>query len=145
MKVTAILLALAGSASAFAPVAKQSSSSQLSASLEGLPGGTAPLTGFDPLGLANIGSDATLKWFQAAELKHGRVAMLATTGYIVQAAGIHFPGQLSSDISFESLVGKNPFEQWDAVPDAGTYQIYIETRLILALFLTSACVAQSFR
>ncbi|MEM7469003.1 MAG: chlorophyll a-b binding domain-containing protein, partial [Pseudomonadota bacterium] len=52
--------------------------------------------GFDPLGLASLGSDQTLAWFRAAELKHGRVAMLATTGYLVQAAGIHFPGMLSS-------------------------------------------------
>ena len=46
--------------------------------------------------------------------------MLATTGFLVQAAGIHFPGMLSSDISFESLSGLNPIEQWQFVPDAGT-------------------------
>lgn len=34
-------------------------------------------------------------------------------------AGIHFPGMLSSDISFESLSGLNPIDQWAAVPDAG--------------------------
>lgn len=49
--------------------------------------------------------------------------MLAVTGFIVQSAGIHFPGMLSSDISFESLVGIHPFEQWAAVPDAGKWQI----------------------
>ncbi|KAL3906524.1 MAG: hypothetical protein SGILL_009236, partial [Bacillariaceae sp.] len=97
-------------------------STQLNA-LADLPGATSPIKGFDPLGLSTIGSDETLAWFRAAELKHSRVAMLATTGYIVQAAGFHFPGMLSSDISFESLSSMKPFDAWDAVPDAGKAQI----------------------
>merc|ERR1712228_1044628 len=88
-----------------------------------MPGATPPVGPFDPLGLAEIGSDETLAWFRAAELKHGRVAMLATTGYIVQGAGIHFPGMLSSDVSFESLSGLKPFDAWVAVPDSGKAQI----------------------
>merc|ERR1711957_522298 len=56
-----------------------------------------------PLNLATLGSESTLAWFRAAELKHSRVAMLATTGYIVQASGFHFPGMLSSDVSFEII------------------------------------------
>lgn len=98
-------------------------STRLSASLDGLPGNTAPIKAFDPLGLANLGSDETLRWFQAAEIKNGRVAMVATTGYIVQAAGFHFPGMLSSDVSFESLSSMKPFDAWEAVPDAGKAQI----------------------
>jgi hypothetical protein len=86
-------------------------------------GSTAPINNFDPLNLASVGSDETLAWFRASELKHSRVAMLATTGYIVQAAGIHFPGMLSKDISFESLSAMKPFDAWDAVPDAGKAQI----------------------
>ena len=46
--------------------------------------------------------------------------MVATTGFLIQAAGIHFPGMLSSDVSFESLSTLHPAEQWDAVPDVGT-------------------------
>ena len=95
----------------------------MSAGLSDLPGYTAPIKGFDPLSLSTVGSDETLAWFRAAELKHSRVAMLATTGYIVQAAGFHFPGMLSSDISFESLSSMKPFDAWDAVPDAGKAQI----------------------
>ena len=49
--------------------------------------------------------------------------MLATTGYLVQASGAHFPGMLSSDVSFESLSKMNPFDAWEAVPDAGKAQI----------------------
>jgi Chlorophyll A-B binding protein len=56
-------------------------------------------------------------------LFYSRCAMLAATGFIVQAAGIHFPGMLSSDISFESLSSMKPIDQWAAVPDAGKAQI----------------------
>ena len=31
---------------------------------------------FDPMGLSALGSPATLKFFRAAEIKHGRVAMV---------------------------------------------------------------------
>lgn len=49
--------------------------------------------------------------------------MVAATGFIVQGAGFHFPGMLSSDISFESLSSMKPIDQWAAVPDAGKAQI----------------------
>lgn len=83
-----------------------------------------PFPGFDPLGLATLGSDSTFAWFQAAELKHSRCAMLAVTGYITQAMGWHFPGQLSSDVSFESLSTMKPFDAWAAVPALGQAQIF---------------------
>ena len=57
--------------------------------------GTGPETGgkvFDPWGLSKIASAETLAWYRACELKHGRVAMMACGGFIVQGAGIHFPG-----------------------------------------------------
>jgi hypothetical protein len=98
-------------------------STRIGAALDDMAGSTAPIKSFDPLGLATVGSDETLLWFRASELKHSRIAMLATTGYIVQAAGFHFPGMLSSDVSFESLSSMKPFDAWDAVPDAGKAQI----------------------
>jgi len=119
MKVAATIVALAGVANAFAPAQNANRGTALSASLADMPGATAPFKGFDPLGLATLGSDSTLAWFRAAELKHSRVAMLATTGYLVQAAGVHFPGMLSSDVSFESLSIMKPLDAWDAVPDLG--------------------------
>jgi hypothetical protein len=112
MKVAATVVALSGVANAFAPPQK-------SANLQDMPGSTLPLKGFDPFGLATLGSDSTLAWFRAAELKHSRVAMLATTGYFVQAAGFQFPGMLSSEVSFETLSAMKPFDAWDAVPDLG--------------------------
>lgn len=42
---------------------------------------------FDPLGLSKDKDDATLSWYRAAELKHGRVSMLATLGIVFQGLG----------------------------------------------------------
>lgn len=98
-------------------------STQLALGLDDIGGSSAPIPNFDPLNLSAMGSDETLLWMRASELKHGRVAMVATTGYLVNAAGIHFPGMLSSDISFESLSTMKPLDAWDAVPVAGKSQI----------------------
>ena len=119
MKIAALLVALASTVSAFAPASQQKAAQALCGVLDDMAGSTMPIKTFDPLGLATLGSDATLAWFRAAELKHSRVAMLATTGYLVQAAGIHFPGMLSHDVSFESLSTMKPLDAWDAVPEAG--------------------------
>jgi len=123
MKTAAICLSLVGAAAAFAPATTKSVSTQLSLGLDDIGGSSAPLPNFDPLNLATSGSDETLLWYRAAELKHGRVAMVATTGYLVNAAGFHFPGMLSSDISFESLSTMTPPDAWAAVPTAGKAQI----------------------
>eukprot|EP00591_Stephanopyxis_turris_P005916 CAMPEP_0195516524 /NCGR_PEP_ID=MMETSP0794_2-20130614/7568_1 /TAXON_ID=515487 /ORGANISM="Stephanopyxis turris, Strain CCMP 815" /LENGTH=93 /DNA_ID=CAMNT_0040645135 /DNA_START=32 /DNA_END=310 /DNA_ORIENTATION=+ len=90
----AVIALLAGSAAAFAPSMQGVRSTSLNMALSDMPGATPPLNGFDPLGLANLGDESTLAWFRAAELKHSRVAMVATTGYLVNACGIHFPGML---------------------------------------------------
>jgi len=132
-----LFLALAGSAAAaFAPSSQSRSQTLLKADLSSLPGSTAPVGPFDPLKLAESGSEETLAWFRASELKHSRVAMLATTGYLVQGAGIHFPGMLSSDVSFEQLSKMKPLEAWDAVPDAGKAQI-LATILIAEIITES--------
>merc|ERR1719297_663394 len=34
---------------------------------------------------------AALKWFQNAEIKHGRIAMVAVLGFMNQKFGVHFP------------------------------------------------------
>jgi hypothetical protein len=92
--------------------------------LADMAGSTAPLKVFDPMGLATVGSEETLNWFRAAELKNGRCAMVATTGYLVNAAGLHFPGMLSHDIAFADLATMRPIDAWAAVPDAGKAQIF---------------------
>ena len=49
----------------------------------GLPGSVAPLGEFDPLGLVSQFSVEEIKRYRESEVTHGRVAMLATLGYLV--------------------------------------------------------------
>lgn len=50
---------------------------RLKMGVEDLGGAAAAQEGglFDPIGLSKDKDDATLKWYRAAELKHGRVSM----------------------------------------------------------------------
>merc|ERR1719442_148689 len=47
-------------------------------------GAMAPLGYFDPLGFCKKGDEAGFRTLRAAELKHGRVAMMASVGAVVQ-------------------------------------------------------------
>jgi Chlorophyll A-B binding protein len=49
----------------------------------GLPGAIEPLGFFDPLGLSKDADLDTVKRYREAEVMHGRVAMLATVGYLI--------------------------------------------------------------
>jgi len=89
-----------------------------------------PVVGYwDPLNLAESdfwdqGQDATIGWWRHAEIKHGRVAMAAFVGYVVQANGIHFGGNLATGVSYESIAAAGgPADQWDALPYAAKMQI----------------------
>ena len=55
----------------------------LKMSAEGLPGALPPTGFFDPLGISNGKTPAEIKKIREAELKHGRVAMLAALGILV--------------------------------------------------------------
>jgi hypothetical protein len=67
-----------------------------SAFCAGLPGNIAPVGNFDPLGLTNDKSVEEIKRFREAEVTHGRVAMMATVGYLV---GENFHPLFGGDIS----------------------------------------------
>ncbi len=58
---------------------------------------------FDPLGLSEGISDEKLAWFRSAELKHGRVCMVAATGLLFQG---FFPGLIPNP----SFTETNPYE-----------------------------------
>lgn len=63
-----------------------------------LDGSLAGDEGFDPLGLSEL-DDALgldLYWMREAELKHCRVAMLATVGFVGQELGVVLPGMVCS-------------------------------------------------
>ena len=88
--------------------------------------GTGPETGgkvFDPIGLSKIASEETLAWYRAAELKHSRVAMAASVGWIINEAGVVFPGDIATGVPFASL-GKG-VQAWANVPDAGKLQMLL--------------------
>lgn len=87
----AAALALLPAATAFVAPALPSSRvrSSLRMSVDDLGAGvTAPTGFFDPFGLSQQ-SNADIKKWRESELKHGRVAMLATVGYLVQESGYH--------------------------------------------------------
>jgi len=52
-------------------------------SVRDLPGITAPLGFFDPLDFCGEASEGKIKFYREVELKHGRVAMLASLGFLV--------------------------------------------------------------
>jgi len=55
----------------------------------GLPGSLEPVGEFDPLGFAADADLQTMKRYREAETTHGRVAMLAVIGFLVQESGFH--------------------------------------------------------
>jgi len=119
-----IVLALSlASAAAFMAPAQPARSTAVRA-LKDMAGVTNPVGVFDPWGLAAMGGDETILWYRAAELKHSRVAMLATAGWIVNALGVSFPGDLAYGQPFSSL-SHLPHEAWDAVPYAGKLQMLL--------------------
>jgi len=85
-----------------------------------------PVVGYyDPLNLASWnlygkGDDATVGFLRHAEIKHGRVAMAAFVGYVVQANGVKFPFE-----PYTSITATSPPEQWDALPLAAKLQIVL--------------------
>jgi Chlorophyll A-B binding protein len=54
--------------------------------IDTIPGAVAPLGIFDPFNLGRKADDNTLKRYREAELVHGRISMLATTGFIAGEA-----------------------------------------------------------
>jgi len=69
--------------------------------LAAFPGGV--MQPWDPMSFSELykvsGNNPDVAWLREAELKHGRMSMLAIVGVMVQSAGVHFPG--NADISFE--------------------------------------------
>eukprot|EP00548_Thalassiothrix_antarctica_P016423 CAMPEP_0194184170 /NCGR_PEP_ID=MMETSP0154-20130528/36167_1 /TAXON_ID=1049557 /ORGANISM="Thalassiothrix antarctica, Strain L6-D1" /LENGTH=226 /DNA_ID=CAMNT_0038901623 /DNA_START=67 /DNA_END=744 /DNA_ORIENTATION=- len=84
-------LLLAVNAAAFVSVSKTIPTIDTTTSLQvftvdNLPGAIPPVGFFDPLGFAKDADSNTLKSYREAELTHGRVAMVATIGFLVGEA-----------------------------------------------------------
>lgn len=69
--------------------------------------------GFDPFGLATV---FPVKFMREAELKHGRVAMLAVVGWIVSEV-VHVPGP--------AYMSENPVDAMAAVGAGPMLQIFV--------------------
>ena len=98
------------------------------AELEALAKELNPTIGFyDPLGLADQNfwgktEEETIGFLRHAEIKHGRVAMAAFSGYCVQSNGFHWPWPMTMDGQSFAIAGSPP-EQWDAIPLNAKLQI----------------------
>jgi hypothetical protein len=76
--------------------------------------------------------EATIGFLRHSEIKHGRVAMAAFVGFILQSNGIHFPWGLSLDgTSFADIAAAGgPAAQWDALPTNSKLQILLVVGLL---------------
>lgn len=149
MKLGAIVLStLVAGASAFSPSSSVSHSSKTSslnsaarAELEEIAKKANPTIGFyDPLNLAakdfwGLGNDATIAFLRQSEIKHGRVAMFAFVGYIVQSS-FTFPWAQTLAGAPHPSPDLVPEAQWDAVPVGAKWQIFA---VISALELWDEC------
>ena len=97
--------------------------------VESLVGASEEISGkvWDPLNLSANMDEGNLNLVRAAELKHCRVAMLATVGWCWTATGTHFEGMLSTSagISFASLAQLDPLTAASKVPAAGIWQMIV--------------------
>jgi hypothetical protein len=90
-------------------------SAEVLAKAKSLPGVTGPLDFFDPLGFCTDCSEGRLCFYREVELKHGRVAMLASLGFLV---GENFHPLFGGDIDVPSYLAfqQTPLQTfWPAV------------------------------
>lgn len=67
--------------------------------------------GFDPLGLS---TPQNINWMREAEIKHGRMCMLAWSGYVMVDLGYTFPGAKYEGVS-----------SFDAHDAAVSYELFL--------------------
>merc|ERR1719384_2627916 len=133
MKLTIALVSLLSGANAFAPNAAGSSRNvalnEGKSDLVAIAEKANPFVKFyDPLSLADkdfwgFGNEATIGWLRQAEIKHGRIAMFAFVGYIVQSNFV-FPWAQTLAGAAHPSPDLVPEAQWDAVPAAAKWQIF---------------------
>jgi hypothetical protein len=80
-----------------------------------MPGVSGPIGFFDPLEFSKAASEGKVKFYREVELKHGRVAMLASLGFLV---GEQFHPLFGGDINVPSVIAfqETPLQSfWPAV------------------------------
>merc|ERR1711953_1098109 len=95
----------------------------------------APVGYWDPLVLGKDGDAEVFRRRRESEIKHGRISMIATIGFMVTSVGYRFPGMLSpySKVSFEDC--RAGLQAFGDVPALGWVQIFIFCGLIEGGFL----------
>ena len=89
----ALLATLLAGASAFAPAQVGKTATALNGAFDNEIGAaSAELGCWDPLGYVADGDKKRFDHLRGVELKHGRIAMLATWGYATTWSGARFPG-----------------------------------------------------
>merc|ERR1739845_52982 len=84
----------------------------------------APVGFWDPVGFTADGDAEDFKRRRETEIKHGRVSMLATMGYITPEITGKFPGYLSPSKGVEFKDIPNGLAAISKVPVAGWLQIF---------------------
>ncbi len=121
--IAVLVLSFLATATAFAPMGRTTSRTTLSMQFEDELGVLPPVGYWDPLGLASDGDAETFARRRAVELKHGRVAMAAVTGYLIQEVA-RLPGTIDLDgTTFNSI--PNGVAALGAVPLFGWVQIFL--------------------
>jgi hypothetical protein len=82
---------------------------------------------FDPLQLADqnfwgFSKASTIAFLRHSEIKHGRTAMLAFCGYVIQANHIHFPW--ATEANGFPPASLSPPEQWDVLNPLAKFQLF---------------------
>lgn len=121
------LLLVAPAAGLVAPARPAAATVQVAGARDML-GGTIETAGFwDPLRLSDDASDEQLHRWRCVELKHGRVSMAATVGYLYNDLQLNFPGTLSPSAGLKfadvptGLAATHGFP--NSVPIAGWVQL----------------------
>merc|ERR1712190_572920 len=85
----------------------------------------APVGFWDPLGLSRDGNSEVFRRRRVTEIKHGRVSMLATMGYITPELVGKFPGYLSPGNNLKFADVPNGLAALSKVPANGWLQILL--------------------
>merc|ERR1719188_2331308 len=88
-------------------------------------GAQAPVGFWDPVGFTKDGDAAAFKRRRSTEIKHGRVSMLATMGYITPELVGKWPGYLSPSMGLKFEDIPNGLAALSKVPGQGWIQIVI--------------------
>lgn len=153
MMKTAALITLCASASAFAPANQSPRTSVAQNALIDEAFGISIETGnkCPPLGrlILEDANEVGIKWWQNAEIKNGRVAMVGTIGFMIQKFGIHMPLYLgptgsnafhpdsskdwllssTTGVTFSDISKADPLDTLAMVPIAGWVQIFFAAGL----------------